>query len=104
MKGRRDILEGDGSRERPFLVAPITYYGSTVVQRETIDQIHGFGVYKPRGPRRYYESQRGKAGNKDLCEHVLSVNGKEVSVWFDLSEVTKFSEDPQNREAVERDE
>ena len=103
MNHHRDILAGDGTRELPFLVAPITYHGSTVAQRETVNQIYGDGVYQADGQRRYYESHRGKVGNKDLCEHVLSVNGRNASIWFDLSEVSKFSEDPENREVVARD-
>jgi hypothetical protein len=89
-----DIVEGNGTRESPFLVRFNRYLFSTIAQSETINRIYGEGTYQPHGPRCYYESPRGTRGNKDLCEHVLSVNGKEVSVWFDLSEVTRCETDP----------
>ena len=88
-----DILEGEGTKEFPFLLKPCRYWFSTTAQRETIRRIYGEGVYKPHGGRRYYESPRGRPKNKDLCEHVLLVNGTEVSCWFDLSNVTQFETD-----------
>ena len=55
----------------------------------------GSGSYE-RSARRYFESTLGVPGNKDLCEYSVS-SGDGGSVWFDLSFVTKLSEDPSLR-------
>jgi hypothetical protein len=93
------IIEGNGSRESPFVIHTSSYLLSAEIQKEIIDKIHGPGTYSQRGNRLYYSSERGAPGNGDLCEHKLSVNGQPVSIWFDLSLVTKLVNDPGLRKA-----
>ncbi|MFZ4776555.1 MAG: hypothetical protein ACOYM3_14380 [Terrimicrobiaceae bacterium] len=88
--GKADIEEGDGSKEAPFVFAAAGLVYSTRLQARIIDVMYGEGTYDALGQRNYYYSPRGKSGNKDLCEHVLFVSGRRVSVWFDLYRVTQF--------------
>jgi hypothetical protein len=83
------LLGGDGSKDRPYIIGRTSYFFSTGMQMKIIDEVYGAGEYSPDSrQRRYYESPRGESGNKDLCEHTLLKSGR--SVWFDLSEVTKY--------------
>lgn len=83
------LLGGDGSRERPYVIGPTSYLFSTGMQAKIVEDVYGPGEYSPDSrQRRYYQSPNGPPGNKDLCEHILLKSGK--SVWFDLSEVTKY--------------
>jgi hypothetical protein len=83
------ILNGDGTVERPYIVGSTSYFFSTALQMTTIERVYGPGEYSADSKqRRYYESPHGPPGNKDLCEHILLKSG--ASVWFDLSEVSKY--------------
>src|SRR5438094_323099 len=83
------LLGGDGSKERPYVIGPTSYFFSTGMQMKIIEDAYGPGEYSPDSrQRRYYESPKGPPGNKDLCEHILLKTGR--SVWFDLSEVSKY--------------
>lgn len=94
-----DILEGEGTKESPFVMAPVRYWFSTIAQKAVIDKLFGEGSCQPDGPRLYHESPRSIFNNQDLCQHLLIVDGREVSIWFDLSNVTKFELDPRLRRA-----
>jgi len=83
------LLGGDGSKESPYFIGPTSYLFSTGMQEKIIEEAYGPGEYSPDSrQRRYKQSSNGPPGNKDLCEHILLKSGK--SVWFDLSEVTKY--------------
>lgn len=89
------IVEGDGSRESPFVIHTSNHLLSAQIQGEIIDLLLGAGTYRTAGRRAYFPSPRGKPGNGDLCEHVFQIDGREVSVWFDLYLVTQLAEDPE---------
>jgi hypothetical protein len=89
------IVEGDGSRESPFVIHTSNYGLSAQIQGEIIDLTLGPGTYNSGGSRHYSESTRGKPGNGDICEHVFLINGRNISVWFDLYLVTGLVEDPE---------
>ena len=94
-EGLGEITEGNGTRENPFVVSPTSCFVSGMSQKCTIDHVYGPGEYSEDGrQRRYYESPRGAPNNKDLCEHILVISG--TSVWFDLSEVTKYESEHPN--------
>lgn len=93
-QGHPNYVEGDGSRAFPFVIHTSNTLRSAEVQREIIDGIYGQGT-KNSASRFYYESQRGLPGNGDLCEHKFTLNGEQVSVWFDLYLVTRLMNDPE---------
>jgi hypothetical protein len=96
------ISEGDGSRESPFVIHTSNYLLSAQIQGEIVDLVLGPGTYRPGGVRRYSESPRGNRGNGDICEHVFVINGRSVSVWFDLHLVTRLVEDPELKKIKKR--
>ena len=91
------ILEGDGSQESPFVFEISNWVDSAVIQGTIVDLILGPGTYKAGGTRHYTESPRGRLGNGDICEHVYQIDGKKVSLWFDLYLVTRLVEEPGQR-------
>lgn len=94
------ILEGDGSRERPFVIHTSSHVLSASIQAEIIDKMYGKGTYSAReNSRLYYASDRGLPGNGDLCEHKIVVDGRPASVWFDLYMVTRLVNDPELKKA-----
>jgi len=116
------ILEGTGSKESPFLVIETPFSNSARIQRETVERIYGAGTYPDTGGivaamagvsmstnaekgqlvgRLYHEIPRGVPGNRDLCETVFYVDGRETRIWFDLSNVTKFETNPGTKSARE---
>lgn len=94
------IVEGDGSRESPFVINALNYFGSVTIQSEIVDLAIGEGAYRATKRRVYYTSSRGKPGNSDVCEYVFDVDGREVSVWFDLYLVTQWVENPEYQREV----
>lgn len=96
------ITIGNGSRDNPFVITipvnmPSSIGGlnksalallySTRIQNVTIDDLYGKGEWTASG-RDYLESPLGSKGNGDLCRWSINANGQEVSVWFDLSNVS----------------
>lgn len=94
-KNHPNYVEGNGSREFPFVIHTSNAIRSAQVQREIIDGVFGEGTYQTFGTRLYSESRRGIPGNGDLCEHRVLVNGVERSIWFDLYLVTQLMNDPE---------
>ena len=92
------IIEGDGSREAPFVIHTSNYILSAQIQNEIVDRVFGAGAWTPQ-QRRYSSSKRGERGNEDMCEHLVTVGGRLTSVWFDLYLVTKLVNDPGLNEA-----
>jgi len=89
-----NYMEGDGTRESPFVIHTSNTIRSAQIQREIIDGIFGPGT-KESASRHYYESPRGLPGNGDLCEHRFALGGVQKSVWFDLHVVTRMVNDPE---------
>jgi uncharacterized membrane protein YhaH (DUF805 family) len=87
-------VEGNGSREFPFVIQTSNTLRSAQVQREILDGIYGQGT-KESADRFYYESHRGIHGNSDLCEHRFIIKGENKSIWFDLYLVTRLASDPE---------
>jgi hypothetical protein len=85
------VTSGDGTRLNPFVIRTPSPTASTLAQIFLLEQVCGSGTYE-RSARAYFESASGTPGNKDLCEYRASDG--EVSLWFDLSFVTKLSGDP----------
>lgn len=92
------IIEGDGSHDSPFVIHTSNYVLSAQIQNQIIDGVLGSGAWVAQ-QRRYSTSARGEAGNEDLCEHLVTVDGRLVSVWFDLYIVTRLITDPKLKEA-----
>ena len=92
------VIEGDGSRETPFVIHTSDYAFSALLQNRIIDGLFGSGAWVAQ-QRRYSTSQRGESGNEDLCEHLVTVAGQLKCVWFDLYLVTKLANDPGLNEA-----
>lgn len=92
------IIEGDGSREAPFVIHTSNYILSAQIQNEIVNRVLGAGAWTPQ-QRRYSPSTRGESGNQDLCEHLVTVGGRLTSVWFDLYLVTRLVNDPGLNEA-----
>ncbi|MEY2537002.1 MAG: hypothetical protein QOG67_742 [Verrucomicrobiota bacterium] len=93
------ILEGDGSQESPFVIHTANYGLSRQIQTEIIDGIYGRNKWTLQG-RYYYTSARGNPGNSDLCQHRITVEGQQQSVWFDLYLVTRLANDPEVRASL----
>lgn len=89
------VAGGDGTRPNPFVIKTPSPTVSTFAQVVIFEDEMGKGSYE-RSARKYFESTLGTPGNKDLCEYSVST-GVVGSVWFDLSFVTKLSEDPSLR-------
>src|ERR1035437_13490 len=90
---RLKVKGGNGSKSDPFIINAFGYTSSATAQKHVISAVYGEGQWTFIG-RKYYESSNGKPANKDLCEWVIAVGGKNVSVWFDLYIVTLYQTDP----------
>jgi hypothetical protein len=86
------IVEGDGTREQPFVIHTSNEMLSAKIQDEIIDRLFGAGASKFSVV--YYESRRGKPGNVDLRERFSLADGIRRSVWFDLYLVSALVNDP----------
>src|SRR5487761_2134152 len=91
--GHPNYVEGNGSRELPFVIHTSNTIRSAHVQREIIDGIYRQGI-KESASCHYSKSLKGLPGNGDLCEYRFAINGRETSVWFDLYLVTQQINDP----------
>ncbi len=89
-KEQKPNIEGNGSKESPFVTHASDQVTSAAIQAIIIDGIFGKGTYNPNGRRNYFYSVRGEPGNNDLCEHIVDVGGKKASVWFDLYLVSRL--------------
>ena len=96
------ILGGDGSRDAPFIVAPMDQLQSAAVQNIIVQEVVGISRAKygtsdkwrpPDYKRLYYALPRGPQGNGDLCEHRFTYITV-YSIWFDLLEVSRRMEEP----------
>jgi hypothetical protein len=88
------VTRGDGTRLNPFAIRTPSPTASTLAQIFLLENVYGAGSYR-RSARTYFQSALGMPGNQDLCEY--RVGNDEGSLWFDLSFVTKLSEDPSLR-------
>jgi hypothetical protein len=96
-----NIAEGDGSRERPFVILTSSRMHSVMVQNRVLDMLFGAGKWTTESCVRR-ESQHGKPGNQDMCEFTVAVAGVRYSVWFDFHLVNRLADDPGLRK-IKRD-
>jgi hypothetical protein len=99
------IVEGDGSKDKPFVVNSNNPVGSAIIQKNVVTLVAGLQTEHLSTARMYYESPRGQPGNGDLCEHQIKVDDEIISIWFDLYLVTKQAKEagvPQNPVAFTR--
>lgn len=89
------VAGGNGTRLNPFVIKTPSPTASRFAQIFLLEQVTGSGSYE-RSARRYFESALGPPGNLDLCECWVN-NGGGDCLWFDLSFVTRLSEDPSLR-------
>jgi Group II intron, maturase-specific domain len=88
----RIVAGGNGTRVNPFVIQTPSPTASRFVQIFLLERAIGNGSYE-RSARRYCESALGPPGNLDLCECWVN-NGSGDCLWFDVSFVTKLSEEP----------
>jgi hypothetical protein len=81
------IVEGDGSKEKPFVVDSNNPVSSAMIQQNVVKWVTGLQTVPT--VRVYYESPKGQPGNGDLCQHQIKVGDEFASIWFDLYLVTK---------------
>lgn len=93
------IVEGDGSKDKPFVVDSNNTFSSAIIQENVVKWVIGLQTEHLSMARIYYESPRGQPGNADLCQHQIKVGDETASIWFDLYLVTKQGKEvgaPQN--------